>query len=90
LGLRMLVASSAVLVDAIPVVIVARLNASSRPVACDTASAGLIGAHCAVALGYSEFSIFDFYAGRVGLRQRCARREHQYVKSGKQFHASIS
>jgi hypothetical protein len=57
---RALVASSAVLVEAIPVVIVAGLNTNSRTVASDTAGASFIGAHCAVALGYSEFSILEF------------------------------
>ena len=57
---RALVASSAVLVEAIPVVIVAGLNTASSAVASDTAGASFIGAHCAVALGYSEFSILDF------------------------------
>jgi hypothetical protein len=48
------------LVDAIPKGVVAGLNTASRAIASNTAGAGLIGAHCAVTLGYFEFSILDF------------------------------
>jgi hypothetical protein len=82
--------SSAVLIDAIPVVIVTCLNASSRAIAGDTAGARFIGAHSTIALCHSEFSVLDFYSCRVGIRQRCACHEKQYAKGGHQFHASIS
>jgi hypothetical protein len=79
---RTLIASSTVLIDAIPVVLLTCLNASSRAVAGDAAGARFIGAHSTVALCYSEFSVLDFYACRAGIGQRCACHDKQYAKPG--------